>query len=138
MAEQNLYVNQLLSDPVYFADLCNGILFDGRQMVTAGDLTPAKDQSGHRLRWPGWDAKGAGAPPRCGHVLKGRSPALCGCAENAANVHYAMPVRSMLYDALDYTDQVQRLKQVHGNRKIPWTATNFSRESAVGTDWSRW
>lgn len=46
MAEQNLYVNQLLSDPVYFADLCNGILFDGRQMVTAGDLTPAKDQSG--------------------------------------------------------------------------------------------
>ena len=46
MAEQNLYVNQLLSDPVYFADLLSGLLFAGRQMVAAGDLPPAKDQSG--------------------------------------------------------------------------------------------
>ena len=26
--------------------------------------------------------------------------------ENQDAIHYAMPVRSMLYDALDYTDQI--------------------------------
>ena len=27
-------------------------------------------------------------------------------AENQSEVHYAMPVRSMLYDAMEYTEQV--------------------------------
>lgn len=31
--------------------------------------------------------------------------------ENQAEVHYAMPVRSMLYDALDYVDQVRKITQ---------------------------
>lgn len=33
--------------------------------------------------------------------------------ENQMNVNYAMPVRSMLYDALDYTRQCKKLKQRH-------------------------
>lgn len=125
MAEQNLYVNQLLSDPVYFADLCNGILFDGRQMVTAGDLTPAKDQSG--IVYAGRDGMQKVLERRrdVAMYLKGGPLLSVVALENQANVHYAMPVRSMLYDALDYTDQVQRLKQVHREQEDPLDSNEF-------------
>lgn len=33
--------------------------------------------------------------------------------ENQAGVHYAMPVRNMLYDALDYADQIKELEKRH-------------------------
>ena len=46
MAEKNLYINRLLSDPVYFADLVNGVLFDGRQQLNPRQLTPVADASG--------------------------------------------------------------------------------------------
>lgn len=36
--------------------------------------------------------------------------------ENQDKVHYAMPVRSMLYDALEYTEQVEALKRRHRER----------------------
>ena len=46
MAEKNLYINRLLCDPVYFADLVNGVLFGGRQRLKPSELTPVADASG--------------------------------------------------------------------------------------------
>ena len=45
--------------------------------------------------------------------------------ENQANVHYAMPVRSMLYDALDYTDQVQNLQRAHQEQEDSLDSSEF-------------
>lgn len=42
MAEQNLHLNKLLSDPVYFSDLCNGVLFRGEMYLKPEDLMPVK------------------------------------------------------------------------------------------------
>ncbi len=46
MAEQNLHLNKLLSDPVYFSDLCNGVLFRGRLYLRPEDLMPVKGSQG--------------------------------------------------------------------------------------------
>lgn len=46
MAEQNLYVNCLISKPVYFADLCNAVIFDGKQIIRPEDLTTLPGHSG--------------------------------------------------------------------------------------------
>ena len=37
--------------------------------------------------------------------------------ENQDEIHYAMPVRGMLYDALSYVDQVSRIKKVRREKK---------------------
>ena len=37
--------------------------------------------------------------------------------ENQANVHYAMPIRNMLYDALNYSSQVEAIGKKHRRRK---------------------
>ena len=46
MAEQNLHLNKLLSDPVYFSDLCNGVLFRGEMYLKPEDLMPVKGSQG--------------------------------------------------------------------------------------------
>jgi len=113
MAEKNLYINRLLCDPVYFADLVNGVLFGGRQRLKPSELTPVADASGVTYVEPGGVKR---VVERHRDVtmkaVNGQSYAVI-ALENQADVHYAMPVRSMLYDALDYADQVRKLAQVN-------------------------
>ena len=113
MAEKNLYLNRLLSDPVCFADLVNGVLFGGERQLDPRDLTLVADSSG--VVYAGPDGvrrtleRHRDVTMRAGDGQRFAVIAL----ENQADVHYAMPVRSMLYDALDYADQVRKLAQVN-------------------------
>ena len=109
MAEQDLYINQMIADKDCFADLCNGILFHGRQIIKPQDLTLITGRSGIQT------ADDAGLKKT---LQRQRDVTMCAknniilaviAAENQAGVHYAMAVRSMLYDALDYTMQVQNI-----------------------------
>ena len=52
MAEQNLYVNCLISKPVYFANLCNAVIFDGKQIIRPEDLTTLPGHSGVMIADP--------------------------------------------------------------------------------------
>ena len=111
MAEKNLYLNRLLSDPVCFADLVNGVLFGGERQLDPRDLTLVADSSG--VVYAGPDGvrrtleRHRDVTMRAGDRQRFAVIAL----ENQADVHYAMPVRSMLYDALDYVDQVRKITQ---------------------------
>lgn len=51
MTEQNLHLNKLLSNPVYFSDLCNGVLFRGRLYLRPEDLMPAKGSQAALYRY---------------------------------------------------------------------------------------
>lgn len=107
MAEQNLHLNKLLSDPVYFSDLCNGVLFRGEMYLKPEDLMPVKGSQGVLYA----DRKGVKKVlERRRDVamrLKSGTRYAVIAVENQANIHYAMVIRSLLYDALDYADQVQ-------------------------------
>lgn len=113
MAEQDLYINQMIADKVCFADLCNGTLFHGRQVIKPQDLTPISGQSGIQIA----DAAGLKKTlqRRRDVTMRARNNMILAviATENQSGIHYAMTVRSMLYDALDYTMQVQELRDRH-------------------------
>ena len=102
MGKGNAAVRQWMSNPKRFADLFNGMVFEGEQVIRPEELEPAdgetdlllEDKNGklqevHRyrdlvMRWK-----------------RGGMLVLLAC-ENQAKVHYAMSVRNMLYYSLSY------------------------------------
>lgn len=111
MGKGNAAVKQWLSVPERFADMFNGTVFEGKTVVLPEDLEPiesetdilvtdklenTKEVQRHRdivMRWK-----------------QGVNLAILGC-ENQAKIHYAMPVRNMMYDGLNYTGQIQQIKK---------------------------
>ncbi len=117
MAEQNLYINRLLSKTEYFADLCNAVLFKGAVVIRPEELIPQPGHTGIMIADP---KKGRRVLQRYRDVAMKTTGGMCiaflAC-ENQADIHYAMPVRSMLYDALDYMEQVQQLQAQNRGEK---------------------
>ncbi|MBS6195229.1 MAG: hypothetical protein KH828_06585 [Clostridiales bacterium] len=125
MAKDDIVLKKYLSDKVRFADLINGSLFGGKQIIEPESLTQLDgeadiyltDQSGH--------TKGV---MRYRDVIMKADFGLCFAIlaeENQMNVHYAMPVRNMLYDALSYTEQVEQLKREHRRQGDRMTGSEF-------------
>lgn len=111
MGEQNLAVNQLLERKEIFADLMNGIVFEGREMVKPENLEHLPTHEGV------FTEKGQGSPgvvERWGDVKMRADFGTCRvilAEETQGKVHYAMTVRIMLQEALEYTRQVQALEK---------------------------
>ena len=45
--------------------------------------------------------------------------------ENQAEIHYAMPVRTLIYDALNYGSQVKEAAKQHKEKKDISTSAEF-------------
>lgn len=89
-------VYNCLSDNEVFADLFNGAVFQG---VPGKDGQPAVIKKLRDVQ------KGSGME----ESILGIELAV----EGQRKVHYGMPVRHMLYDAVDYTKQIQNLEKKH-------------------------
>ena len=113
MGKTNLAINQLLERKPIFADFINGTVFQGEQFLHPDDLELLSAQYGvfyddetgktHTLE-------------RYGDIrMKAETGtySIVFANETQAKVHYAMPVRNMLYDALEYMKQVQNLEKEH-------------------------
>lgn len=117
MGKGNAAVKQWLGNKNRYADLFNGVVFEGKKVVLPEELEPIESESDilitdknentkeiqrHRdliMRWK-----------------KGTILVVLGC-ENQEKIHYAMPVRNMLYDGLSYTEQIKKLKEQHRKNK---------------------
>lgn len=113
MGKQNLAVNQMLERKDIFADLMNGTVFKGQQILKPEHLELISGQSGVFYEQDNGSKK---ALERRGDIrmradLGTYSVVLANETQN--KVHYAMPVRSLLYDALEYTKQVQEIEKRH-------------------------
>ena len=109
MGRADIECRKFMSDKAHFADVVNYYVFDGRQTVRPNALSPLDTAEvaapyGNGARSPVqkyrdtvklWSAM---TDDRAVYVILG--------AENQTEVHYAMPVRSGLYDFLNYADQV--------------------------------
>lgn len=117
MGAQNAAVNRILERRELFADLMNGILYGGRQVLKAGNLELLTGRGGLiHDRGPGRKY----VLERQGDIrMKARlgTYSLIVSNETQGKVHYAMPVRAMLYDALEYTKQIQDLERHHRQKK---------------------
>lgn len=132
MGKADAAAKECFSDNVRFADLCNAVLFAGEQVVKAERLT--EQDSTEVLSILGED-------PKQIHVQKWRDLlknavvkkddhvcfVLFG-VEAQTSVHYAMPVRNMIYDALNYGYQVKVAGQKHKREKDTKTRDEFLSE----------
>ena len=109
MGKGDIASKNWLQDKVRYADLFNGILFDGKQVIKPEELEIISGESDIVLADK--DEKIKKIQRYRDIVMKWRQEvnlAVCAC-ENQQNIHYAMPVRIMLYDGLSYTEQIEEL-----------------------------
>lgn len=104
-------IYEVLSDNEIFADLFNGALFGGNQIIRPNMLAQENEKKILRA------GKEGGRRIILRRIRDVQKLSLLeeGClavilaAEGQRTVHYAMPVRCMLYDGIDYTGQVERI-----------------------------
>lgn len=111
-----------MSDNEVFADAFNYLLFDGKQEIKPEDLKPL-DTNSISIELKGTKVSNAVQKNRdVFKVLSAKRTNDIGLlilgVENQIKVHYAMPVRAMLYDSLQYASQVDlKTKENRKNKK---------------------
>lgn len=118
MGTGNAAVKQWLSNRERFADLYNGCLFGGNQVILPEDLELAESEANILLT----DKDGKTREVRRHRDIimrwKNRALFVMLACEEQAKVHYAMPVRNMLYDSLSYVEQMKQLWEIHKKEEL--------------------
>ncbi len=106
-----------MSDCEIFADVFNQFLYDGRRVIQPNQL---REMDTTAATVPYGDSRTDVSVQRFRDVFKAYSAKKCEDAvylllgiENQSELHFAMPVRNMLYDALAYTEQVECTAKNH-------------------------
>lgn len=121
MGAKDTKAKEFLSDNERFADLFNYYLFEGKKVIRAGDLSErdttkvlsifGTDQKEiQKQKWRDMLKSTIIKSTEYGiFVLLG--------VENQSEIHYAMPVKNMVYDAMEYSTQVNEAARFHRNAK---------------------
>lgn len=113
MGTGNTVVKQWLRNKERFADLFNGQMFGGKQVILAKDLETVDSEADILLMDKNGKSKEL---QRYRDIVmrwkKGPLLVILGC-ENQAKIHYAMPVRNMIYDGLSYIEQMRQIWEQH-------------------------
>lgn len=122
MGKKDTITKEYMSKPQYFADAFNSSVFNGKQVVKADSLTLQEmDPTEMGIVFSN-DQKDIVQKVR--DVLKksiimnnGKTTFLLLGIENQSEIHYAMPVKNLIYDALNYGQQVDRIAEKHKKDK---------------------
>lgn len=121
MGLADVVTKEYMREPHVFADAFNFLLYDGRQVINPSELKEMDTSEVMYAYGSGASGKGTGISLqkyrdvlKCMTIMSGSeaSYVLLG-VENQTDIHYAMPVRNMVYDALQYADQVSKVSAVH-------------------------
>jgi hypothetical protein len=121
MGKKDKKTKKFLSDAERFASICNAVLYDGKEVIKACDLHEL-DTTG--IIMPFGKGKKSIALQKTRDLLKesvcmrdgGNIYAIFGI-ENQSNIHYAMPIRNMLYNAMAYIIQADAVEKRHKENK---------------------
>ena len=106
-----------VKDAGVFADIFNYYIYGGRQVILPEQLT---ERDSTKIALP-YGADGAVVPVQkfrdvqklYAAMTDGKIEYVLYGAENQAEIHYAMPVKNNLYDALEYAGQVEEAAKSH-------------------------
>ena len=106
-----------VKDAGVFADIFNYYIYGGRQVILPEQLT---ERDSTKIALP-YGADGAVVPVQkfrdvqklYAAMTDGKMEYVLYGAENQAEIHYAMPVKNNLYDALEYAGQVEEAAKSH-------------------------
>ena len=112
---------EYMQDNETFADVFNFLLYDGEQVIQPQQLKQLDTTQIARIQ----NSDGTSElVQRYRDVVKvltvmedGNTTYLLLGIENQSDIHYAMPVRNMLYDALQYVQQVEETAKLHRKHK---------------------
>lgn len=118
MGQKDILTKAFMSEPKYFADAFNAAVFGGRQIVKADSLLLEEMDSTElgivfEDREKDVVQKVRDVLKKCVIMHDGRTTFLILGIENQSDIHYAMPVRNLIYDALNYGKQVSRITAKH-------------------------
>lgn len=121
MGTKDSKAKEYLSDNTRFSEICNYVLFDGEKVIKPEDLKEC--DTTEVLSVFGIDRKQI-VKQKWRDLLKSVSVKHTGQmyviligAEAQTDIHYAMPVKTMIYDALNYGEQVNEAKKRHRKNK---------------------
>ena len=121
MGTKDSKAKEYLSDNTRFSEICNYVLFDGERIIKPDELK--EQDSAEILSIFGIDKKQI-IKQKWRDLLKSVSIKYTGNIyviligiEAQTDVHYAMPVKNMIYAALNYGDQVNEVRKCHNQQK---------------------
>lgn len=119
MGMQDTVTKIYMGENAVFADAFNFLIYDGRQVIDPDSLR-AVDVGELAFPFGGEGDGGGEAVQKYRDILKSATIMQDGTAsyvllgiENQTDIHYAMPVRNMIYDALQYGRQVSDIASKH-------------------------
>lgn len=121
MGKKDIITKDYMNDEEVFADAFNFLIYGGKRVIEPERL---RSMDTAQMAVP-YGAEGAVAPEqryrdglKCLAAMRDEETAyLILGNENQSEVHYAMPVRNMLYDALQYAAQVKEAAGSHHRAK---------------------
>lgn len=117
MGKNDIYMKRWLSDKKRFADLMNGFLFGGKQVFSPQSLRFENKEQEIVLREPDGTEVAIHRYRDITMVSDDGTRIVVLACENQEEIHYAMPVRGMLYDALSYAEQVRQINKGRKEKK---------------------
>lgn len=133
MQEKNVITNKYWSDNERFADIINVGMFQAKKVLSAEEL---EENDSTLYAMVGKEKKKVGMQKHRDVVKKAAfhtNFAIVGI-ENQTDIHYAMPVKIMGYDYMDYDKQWQEIRKEHREKKDLTNAeflSGFSKEDKL-------
>ena len=116
MGKADVAVRQWLSDKGRFADFFNGVVFQGEEFVLAGALEEQKEEASLIVTDQNINERTVQKYRDIVMRWNGKLNLAVLAIEAQDKIHYAMPVRNMVYDSLDYAEQVRIVQKGHKGR----------------------
>ncbi len=106
MGKKNDAIVPFLKNKEHFSDLLNGSLFNGKQIVVPNELELLDGESGIIFETKNKKKRAINRYRDIVMSWRKQVTFVVLACEVQENVHYAMPVRNMLYDSLSYVDNL--------------------------------
>ena len=107
MGQADVNVNLWLKDTKRFADLFNAILFQGKTVILPENLHPSPETTAVSLQ----DAQGKNIVKKQYRDIimnwQDQAVLMLLAVESQTAIHYAAPLKVMLYDSMEYAEQVR-------------------------------
>lgn len=137
MGKQDTITKDYMSDPEHFADAFNFYLYNGGQFIRPSNLSvDDPTELGVIFNENNKEVvqKARDILKQCVFMKDEKYCYLILGIENQTDVHYAMPVKNMIYDALNYGQQVTEKAKLHREKKDIQGAeflSGFSKEDKI-------
>lgn len=127
MGEKDIVTKRFINNNIYFADICNSFLYNGRQTILPEQLHELDTQLFMHTEYAKLGAEHIDikqAHPKERDTVKyisaktdNNAAYLIVGIEHQSDIDHTMPMRTMLYDALQYDKQKQEIEAEHRTYK---------------------